>query len=236
VKDPRSLGPQNTLLFQVVAFFSRFQLWYLIRGMNNSLLLVVVFVFLAGATALGIITIVAYLTDLPLLFPPLGPSAFILFHTPMSVAACPRSVILSHTMAVVAGLGSLWVVGMIYPTANLFDPSVMNGYRIVAIMFSTGIIAVMMITMKCLHPPAAASALIAAMGYLENAVQVLGLIGAVILLVLEAFFFNRIIGGLPYPMWRANPKIAKNYGELAGIPGIGITFWQQLSQKIFQRR
>jgi CBS-domain-containing membrane protein len=139
-------------------------------------------------------------------------------------------------MAVVAGLCSLWVVGMIYPTANLFDPSVMNWYRVLVIMVSMGIIAVMMITMRCLHPPAAASALIAAMGYLETSVQVLGLIGAVMLLVLEAFLFNRIIGGLPYPMWRVDPKVAKNYGELAGIPGIGITFWQQLSNKIFQRR
>ncbi|MBW1716072.1 MAG: hypothetical protein JRJ77_09640, partial [Deltaproteobacteria bacterium] len=60
--------------------------------------------------------------------------------------------------------------------------------------------------------------------------------GAVILLVLEAIFFNRIIGGLPYPIWRADPNVARNYGVLAGIPETETTFWQQLAAKIFQRR
>jgi CBS-domain-containing membrane protein len=93
-----------------------------------------------------------------------------------------------------------------------------------------------MISVRCVHPPAAASALIAAMGYLANPEQILGIIGAVILLVLEAIFFNRIIGGLPYPIWRADPNFARNYGVLAGIPETGTTFWQQLAAKTFQRR
>jgi CBS-domain-containing membrane protein len=99
-----------------------------------------------------------------------------------------------------------------------------------------GLIGFMMVAVKCVHPPAAASALIAAMGYLANAEQVFGLTGAVMLLVLEAIFFNRIIGGLPYPMWRGDPKVARNYGELAGIAESRTTFWKQLSTKIFQSR
>ncbi len=236
MKGNRPLGPQHSLLFRVTAFFSRLQLEYLLRNMGNSRFLVVLFVFIAGATALGIITIAAYLTELPLLFPPLGPSAFILFHTPMSMTASPRNVILSHTMAVAAGLLSLWLIGMIYQGANLSDPTMMNWYRVMAIALSMGLIGFMMVAVRCVHPPAAASALIAAMGYLANAEQVLGLIGAVILLVLEAIFFNRIIGGLPYPIWRGDPNVARNYGELAGISETGTTFWKQLATKIFQGR
>ena len=236
MKTNRPLGPQHSLLFRVIGFFSRLRLEYLLRSMGNRRLLVVIFLFVAGATALGIITIAAYLTELPLLFPPLGPSAFILFHTPMSMTASPRNVILSHTMAVVTGLLSLWIVGVICPEAKLSDPTVMNWYRVIVIALSMGFIGLLMVTAKCVHPPAAASALIAGMGYLANADQVLGLIGAVILLVMEAIFFNRVIGGLPYPLWRADPKIARNYGQLAGIPETGITFWQQLATRTFQRR
>jgi CBS-domain-containing membrane protein len=194
------------------------------------------FVFAAGAIALGTITIIAYLTDLPLLFPPLGPSAFILFYTPMSIGASPRSVILSHTLAVAAGLSSLWLFTLFLSGANLYDPAIMNWYRVTVIAFSMGVICLLMILFKCVHPPAAASALIAAMGYLQNIEQILGLIVAVILLVLEGILFVKLIGGLPYPLWRADPQVARNYGELAGIPASGINFWQQLAMKSYQRR
>lgn len=228
--------PQQTLFFRVVAFFSRLQLWYLIRKIDNPHVLLVLFIFLAGAVALGTISIVAYLTRLPLLFPQLGPSAFILFHTPMSVTASPRNVLLSHTLAVASGLFALWLVGWIYPQAGLSDPFALNWYRILVIALTMGVSGVIMVGVKCVHPPAAASALIAAMGFLNSMDQVLGVIGAMMLLVLEAILFNRIIGGLPYPLWRADPKIARNFGAMAGIPESETTFWRQLATKTLQRR
>jgi hypothetical protein len=74
------------------------------------------------------------------------------------------------------------------------------------------------------------------MGYLQTVEQVLGIIAAVILIVLAAIIFNRIIGGLPYPLWRADPKVARNFGEMAGITQGETTFWRQLAAKNFQRR
>lgn len=124
-KVPRS-GPQGSFLFRTVAFFSRLQLRYLLQNVGNPHLLVIIFVFVAGASALGIITVAAYLTRLPLLFPPLGPSAYILFHTPMSVTASPRNVVLSHIMAVATGLLWLRLAVWLFPEATLNDPSVLN--------------------------------------------------------------------------------------------------------------
>jgi CBS-domain-containing membrane protein len=236
VKEPKLMGPQHSLFFRVIAFFSRLQVGYVLRSRGYPRFIVIMFVFVAGAIALGTITIIAYLTELPLLFPPLGPSAFILFYTPMSIGASPRSVILSHTLAVAAGLSSLWLFTLVLSGANLYDPAAMNWYRVIVIAFSMGVICLLMILLKCVHPPAAASALIAAMGYLQHIEQILGLIVAVILLVLEGILFIKLIGGLPYPLWRADPQVARNYGELAGIPASGINFWQQLAIKSYQRR
>jgi CBS-domain-containing membrane protein len=228
--------PQHSILFRLVAFFSRKQLWYLIQKEGKSRLLIPIFVFVAGATALAIISILAYLTDLPLLFPQLGPSAFILFYTPMSETASPRNVIVSHVISVFAGLIFLWFFATLQPEGNLFDPAVMDGHRIVVIALAMGFSCVAMVLLQCIHPPAAASALIAAMGYLQTVEQVLGIIAAVILIVLAAIIFNRIIGGLPYPLWRADPKVARNFGEMAGITQGETTFWRQLAAKNFQRR
>ncbi len=229
-------GPQKSFLFRVVAVFSRLQLGYLFRSTGNPRLLVIIFVFIAGATALGIIAVTAYLTDLPLLFPPLGPSAFILFYTPMAVSASPRNVILSHTLAVVAGILSLWIVTLIHPEANLLDPTNINLYRVLAIALSMGMISIGMITMDCVHAPAAASAMIASMGYLTSVVKSFGLLAAIVLLVVEALIFNRLLGGLPYPFWRADPDLIKSYGVLAGLPDAEGDFWQELTAKIFQKR
>jgi CBS-domain-containing membrane protein len=236
MKKKQPLVPQYSFLFRLVAFFSRRQLWYLIQKEGKSRLLIPVFVFVAGATALAIISILAYLTELPLLFPQLGPSAFILFYTPMSVSASPRNVIVSHVISVIAGLMFLWLFATLYPGNNLFDPAVMNGHRILVIALSMGFSCVAMVLLKCVHPPAAASALIAAMGYLVNVEQVLGIIAAVNLIVLTAIIFNRIIAGLPYPLWRADLKVARNFGEMAGITEGEPTFWRQLATKNFQRR
>ncbi len=229
-------GPQQGWFFRFIAFFSKLQLDYLMRSSRNPRPVLIIFVFAAGATALAIISMAAIVTRLPLVFPPLGPSAFILFYTPMSDAASPRSMLLAHSMAIAAGLLALGAFAWIFPTADLATSTIMNGPRISAIALSMGLIGVGMIVWRCVHPPAAATALIAVMGYLETSVQVLGLIGAVLMLILEAILFNRIIGGLPYPYWRSDPKIAATYGLLAGIPEAGATFWQKMVSKTFHKR
>jgi CBS-domain-containing membrane protein len=236
MKKAQSSVPQQSILFRLVAFFSRKQLWYLIQKEGQSRLLISIFVFVAGATALAIISILAYITELPLLFPQLGPSAFILFYTPMSDTASPRNVILSHVLSVFAGLMFLRLFAILYPASSLLDPAVMNGHRIMVIALSMGVSCIAMVLLKCVHPPAAASALIAAMGYLESVEQVMGIIAAVNLIVVAAIIFNRVLGGLPYPLWRSDAKIARNFGEMAGITEGETTFWRQLATKTFQRR
>jgi CBS-domain-containing membrane protein len=139
-------------------------------------------------------------------------------------------------MAVAAGLSSLWLVGLVFPDMHLLVPSVLNWGRVAAIACSMGVIGVLMIATNSVHPPAAATALIAAMGYLQRPDQVVGLVAAVVLLSVEAFLFNRVIGGLPYPLWRADPTVSRNYGVLAGIPEKGTTYWHQLAVRLFQRR
>jgi len=232
----RSRAPQGSLLFRVIAALSRMQVSYLIRNVRNPTVLIATFALLSGASALALITLAAQVLDLPLLFPPLGPTAFILFYTPMAAAASPRNTIQAHVLAVFAGLISLWIMSHAYPAADLTDPASMNGARVATIALAMVLISIAMISTRSIHPPAAASALIAAMGYLHNPMQILGLPAAVVLLVFLALLLNRLVGGLPYPLWRADPSASKLYGILAGNPDRGATFWGQLNKQLYQRR
>jgi CBS-domain-containing membrane protein len=229
-------GPQHGLLFRFVALLTRFQLNTRLHTKARPQLFVALFAILSGSVALATITAAAVLTDLPLLFPPLAPSAFILFFTPMAVQAAPRNVILAHTLAVAGGLVALRLVHIFFPTAQLADPAIITWPRVLAIALAMALATLGMVALRCTHPPAAASGLLAAMGYLSDPMRALGLCLAAVLLVLEAMVFNRLLGGLPYPWWRADPNLARRFGALAGLGSARDNYWQQMTARIHQGR
>ncbi len=235
---PRASGvaPQSTWLYRIVAGPSRLRLRYLLRNQARATLATALFVFFEGATALGIITAAAYVLQLPLLFPPLGPSAFILFRTPMAAAASPRSVLLAHSLSLASGLVALHLIRSVFPGPVADGLTTVSVAHIVTIALAMGLASVTMIAARCAHPPAAATALIAGMGGFSSLTHIAGLLVAVVLLVAQAFLFNRVLGGLPYPAWRPHPDVARFYGPLAGLEKQDETFWQHLSRHVFLRR
>lgn len=56
-----------------------------------------------GGLAILAIGFFSWITDLALTFPALGPTAFILFSSPTSESAAPRSVILGHFCGIASG-------------------------------------------------------------------------------------------------------------------------------------
>jgi CBS-domain-containing membrane protein len=224
------------MFFRVVALVSRLRLKYLQTRSHHKKMVAVVYLFVAGATALSTIVVTAYLTDFILIFPPLGPSAFILFYTPLAESASPRNLILGHTLALLSGLGALAAAQALFPELDASAPVSMNWSHVTAVAFAMGAASIAMVTLKCVHPPAVATALIAAIGYLENIVQVSGVLVAVLFLAMEAYLFNRVMGGLPYPLWRSDPHVEKIYPSLAGRSSSSISRWQKLADKTFQRR
>lgn len=228
-------GPQHGVIFRFLSFMSRNQLGNQMRLKGNPGIYVALFAIFTGAVALGTITVAAVLTHLPLLFPPLAPSAIILFYTPMSAQASPRSVTLSHFLAVLTGLLSLMIFSQLFPAAGLQDPTVMNWPTILVIVTSMGGTTALMIMLRCVHPPAGATALLVGLGYFVHPVQVLSLLASVALLVLEAILINRLIGGLPYPFWRYNPATVASYRALAGQAESANDGWRDLAAHILNR-
>src|SRR5690606_14496290 len=158
------------------------------------------FAFVNGVISIGIMAGVALLTSDPFIFPSLGPTAFLLFFTPLTPAASPRNTILGHAIGAGAGYLSLVIFGLTDDPPAL--ASEVSAGRVGAAALSLGLTAGLMVWAKVPHPPAGATTLIVSLGILREPDQLAVLMLAVGLLVVQGIVINRL-AGIRYPLWRA---------------------------------
>jgi CBS-domain-containing membrane protein len=160
------------------------------------------FAFFNGLLTIGILAVVAMTTDTPSLFPSLGPTAFLLFSTPMLAAASPRNSIEGHLIGVVAGYLSLVLFGLTDNPATIIEG--VTGQRVGAAALSLALTSGFMVWLQRPHPPAGATTLIISLGILREPSHLVVLMVAVVLMVLQGYVINRV-AGLPYPRWAPAP-------------------------------
>lgn len=161
---------------------------------------IVAFSFLNGVLSIALLAVVALLTGTPFIFPSLGPTAFLFFHTPTAPPTSPRNTILGHTIGVVAGYLSLVVTGL-----TLSPPTLTAGVswpRVIAASLSLGLTAGAMVLFNAAHPPARATTMIISLGLMTRPTPLAILLLAVVVLTAAAFVLNRL-AGIDYPLWSA---------------------------------
>ncbi|HEY7956007.1 MAG TPA: HPP family protein [Polyangia bacterium] len=151
-----------------------------------------------GALSMGLMALAAFLTRQPLIFPSLGPTAFLIFHVPRAPSACPRNALCGHAIAVGAGYLALVVFGLRHA-----EPALAGGVTLPwvgAAALSLGLTAGLMVWLGVAHPPAGATTLIVALGILPKPLELLTLLASVTALVAQGLIINRL-AGVPYPLW-----------------------------------
>ncbi len=191
-------GEMSDLL---LGLFRRFQLTELVRY-HNSTVVMALFSLINGFLSIGLMAVVALVTRAPFIFPSLGPTAFLLFYTPTAPTASPRNTIAGHLIGALAGWSSLALFGL--TTAPAAIAAGVDWPRVGAAALSLGVTSALMVLFRVPHPPAGATTLIISLGIMPHLWQIPVLMGAVVLLVGQAFVINRL-AGLPYPLW-APPK------------------------------
>ena len=173
------------------------------------------FSFVNGCISIGLMSALAVVTHSPFVFPSLGPTAFLFFYTPTAPAASPRNTIIGHAIGALAGYLSLVVTGL-----TMAGPALSTGVtwpRVIAAALSLGLTSSLMVLLKSPHPPAGATTLIISLGILTKPWQLLLLMGAVILLTIQAFVINRL-AGIPYPLWNPIRQTAEKADVKAEAP------------------
>ncbi|WP_020629853.1 HPP family protein [Amycolatopsis alba] len=157
------------------------------------------YVALSSFGCIVFIGLCAILSGAPLLFPSLGPTAFLVFASPQAPGASPRNTVLGHLAGVLAGLTGLAVTGLLTAAPDLTHPS---WPRIGAAAIALGLTCAAMAALEIPHPPAGATTLIIALGLLHTTPQIVAVLAGVVLIALLAVLVNKLFG-VPYPWWRA---------------------------------
>ena len=155
-----------------------------------------------GGIAILVISALAWLIDLPILFPALGPSAFLLFSSPFSAAAAPRSVIVSHFAGIGAGLAVWHLVSLLCGQPVSLA---LGGWPVLAsASLALATTCVLLVRLSAPHAPACATGLIIALGLANDWLALLGMATGVVLLTAQAVAMNRI-AGVSTPTWSPRP-------------------------------
>lgn len=160
------------------------------------------FALVNGVISIGIMSAAAVITRQPLIFPSLGPTAFLLFYTPTAPAASPRNTICGHAIGAAAGYLSLVVFGLTDAAPALATE--VTWARVGAAAMSLGLTSGLMVWWRVPHPPAGATTLIVSLGILREPEQLAVLMLAVVLLVVQGYVINHL-AGIAYPKWSPRP-------------------------------
>jgi CBS-domain-containing membrane protein len=183
----------------ILSVLQRFRLDWLLQHFPPRLVRCF-YVFVNGFITIGLLALLALLTGNPFVFPSLGPTAYLLFLSPLSRTSSPRNTVGGHAIGLVCGYMAYVVTGAsklpfgVHP--GIFWP------RILAAALSLSVTGACMILFDISHPPAGATTLIVSLGIISKPRELVVIEIAVFLLVGQALLINRL-AGVPYPKWDA---------------------------------
>ena len=163
-----------------------------------------VFVFCNGFLALAILAGLAVVSHTPLVFPSVGPTAFLLYFMPTAPAASPRNTLCGHAIGIGCGYAALWLMGLEHAPSTVLED--IHWPRVLAAALSLAATGALMILLNVVHPPAGATTLIISLGFITTPVHLCMIEIAVALLALQALAVNRL-AGIDYPLWSSRPAL-----------------------------
>jgi CBS-domain-containing membrane protein len=203
MQDRDSFVQQQASADHIVSFLRKLRLDWLLLHFPPRLVRSV-YVFVNGFVTIGLLAVLALVSRNPFVFPSLGPTAYLLFFTPLGRTASPRNTVFGHAIGLVCGYAAFAATGAgavpFGEHPGIFWP------RVLAAALSLSATGALMVILDVSHPPAGATTLIVSLGIVSKPSELAIIEVAVFLLVAQALAINRL-AGLPYPFWNAPAQI-----------------------------
>lgn len=199
MRNPDSRAEGQADADHIFSFFRRLRLDWLLSHFPPRLVRST-YVFVNGFVTIALLALLALVSRNPFVFPSLGPTAYLLFFSPLGKTSSPRNTIIGHAIGLVCGYGAFVITGAgampfgAHP--GIFWP------RILASALSLSATGAFMVLLDVSHPPAGATTLIVSLGIISKPRELIIIEVAVFLLVAQALVINRL-AGLAYPWWSA---------------------------------
>lgn len=135
----------------VVSLLRRLRLDWLLQHFPPRLVQSV-YVFVNGFITIGVLALLALVSRNPFVFPSLGPTAYLLFFSPLAKTSSPRNTIFGHAIGLICGYAAFVVTG-----AGALPFGVHEGIfwpRILAAALSLSATGAFMVLLDVSHPPA----------------------------------------------------------------------------------
>lgn len=151
-----------------------------------------IFIALRSGLFLGITGLLAWLLGEPMIFPSLGPTAYVLAFRPQTTYEA-KTIIGGHFCGVVGGLASYYLIATPHHLSVIAEPlshsSLMLALGAVLALFLT---VLLMLTFEASHPPACATTLIISLGILSTWQQATVIMIAVVIMYLSYRLYLKI--------------------------------------------
>ncbi len=195
---PQRTGPIGGTMYQVVRGLARRARLPALAARYDRTSVLGLFAFVNGLLSIGLLSLLAWATRSPFIFPSLGPTAFLVFYQPLSASSSPRNTIAGHLIGILAGYGSLATFGLIHAAPATSEG--VTAARIGAAALSLAACSGAMVWLHVPHPPAGATTLIVSLGILSQPSELVIIEAAVVLMAIQALVINRL-AGVRYPVW-----------------------------------
>lgn len=159
-------------------------------GRDSPRLARALYIGVTSFLTIGLLALVAMLSGTPLVFPSLGPTAFMLFHDPHAEASSARNTILGHAIGIACGFAALWLTGLVNAPATMVEH--LNLARVLCAAIALASTGLLMKLADLWHPPAGATTLIVALGFITLPYHLLVMEVAIVALVILAMGINRL--------------------------------------------
>jgi CBS domain-containing membrane protein len=191
-------GAEHSSFEHVGVLLAHMRLAWLLQHFSPRLVWAV-YVCVNGFITIGLLALLALITDSPFVFPSLGPTAYLFFFSPLAEASSPRNTILGHAIGLICGYAAFALTTASSPPFAMHAG--VHGPRVLAAALSLSTTGALMALFRVSHPPAGATTLIVSLGIISQPKELVIIEVAVFLLTAQALAINRL-AGLPYPVWR----------------------------------